>query len=115
MDDDPVTLMTTAECVRAERHEVETAVDGLEAFAKYKSGQFNLVITDQGMPKMNGTQLATAIKGSGAKTPVIMLTGNWQMVSGGEEGSDAVDMVVGKPITRSGIRDAIAKVLKAGV
>jgi signal transduction histidine kinase len=113
VDDDPVTLMTTSECVRAERHEVETATDGLEAFARYKSGHFDLVITDQGMPKMNGTQLAAAIKGTGAKTPVIMLTGNWQMVSGGEESSDAVDLVVGKPITRSGIRDAIAKVLKA--
>ncbi len=112
VDDDPVTLMVTTECIRAERHDVETAVNGLDGFEKYGKGQFDLVITDQGMPQMNGVQLATAIKQANPGMPVIMLTGNWQMVTGGEEGTDAVDLVVGKPITRSGLREAIAKVIK---
>lgn len=112
VDDDPTTLMVTVECVRAERHEVETAVNGRDAFEKYQKGRFDLVITDQGMPEMNGNQLAAAIKLINPATPVIMLTGNWQMLSSDEEkAASAVDLVVGKPVTRSGIREAIAKVI----
>lgn len=113
VDDDPTTLMVTVECVRAERHEVETAVNGRDAFEKYRKGRFDLVITDQGMPEMNGNQLAAAIKLVNPAMPVIMLTGNWQMLSSDEEkAAAAVDLVVGKPVTRSGIREAIAKVIK---
>jgi CheY-like chemotaxis protein len=113
VDDDPTTLMVTVECVRAERHEVETAVNGREAFEKSRQGQFDLVITDQSMPERNGNQLAAAIKLVNPATPIIMLTGNWQIVSKEEErAATDVDLVVGKPVTRSGIREAIAKVIK---
>jgi len=113
VDDDPMTLLVTVECLRSEQHEVETATNGREAFEKFRKGQFDLVVTDQGMPEMNGNQLASAIKQVSPATPMIMLTGNWQMVSSEEEkASVAVDLVVGKPVTKSGLREAIAKVIK---
>jgi signal transduction histidine kinase len=113
VDDDPMTLMVTVECVRSEQHEVETAVNGRDGFEKYNKGQFDLVITDQGMPEMNGNQMAAAIKQVSPATPIIMLTGNWQMVSSEEEqAAAAVDLVLGKPVTKSGLREAIVKVIK---
>ena len=113
VDDDPMTLMVTEECLRSEQHDVETAKNGREAFEKFRKGRFDLIVTDQGMPEMNGNQLAAAIKQVSPATPMIMLTGNWQMVSSEEEQANVeVDLIIGKPVTKSSLREAIAKVIK---
>jgi signal transduction histidine kinase/HAMP domain-containing protein len=112
VDDDPVTLMVTVECMLSEHHDVETAVNGRDAFEKYKAGKFDLVVTDQGMPEMNGLQLAAAIKQAGSAVPVILLTGYGQALPTQGDSTTAVDLVISKPITKSGLRDAIAKVIK---
>lgn len=111
VDDDPLTLMVTVECLLADHHLVETAVNGREGLQKYQDGQFDLVVTDQGMPEMNGLQMAAAIKQIAPKVPVIMLTGYGQAMTQ-DESPTAVDLVVGKPITKSGLKEAIAKVIK---
>ncbi len=113
VDDDPVTLMVTVECMLSEHHDVETAVNGRDGFEKYKAGQFDLVVTDQGMPEMNGLQMAAAIKQVTPATPVILLTGYGQALPTEGGAATAVDLVVSKPITRSGLREAIAKVIKS--
>jgi YesN/AraC family two-component response regulator len=96
----------------SEHHDVETAVNGRDAFEKYKAGKFDLVVTDQGMPEMNGLQLAAAIKQAGSAVPVILLTGYGQALPTQGDSTTAVDLVISKPITKSGLRDAIAKVIK---
>jgi signal transduction histidine kinase len=111
VDDDPLTLMVTVECLLADHHLVETAVNGREGLQKYQNGQFDLVVTDQGMPEMNGLQMAAAIKQIAPKVPVILLTGYGQAMTQ-DESPTAVDLVVGKPITKSGLKEAIAKVIK---
>ncbi|MBI5777733.1 MAG: response regulator, partial [Nitrospirae bacterium] len=111
VDDDPLTLMVTAECLTADHQLVETAVNGRDGLQKYQTGQFDLVVTDQGMPEMNGLQLAAAIKQMTPKMPVILLTGYGQALT--EDGSaKVIDLVVGKPITKSALKEAIAKVVK---
>jgi signal transduction histidine kinase len=114
VDDDPVTLMVTVECMLSEHHDVETAVNGRDAFEKYQKekGRFDLVVTDQGMPEMNGLQLAAAIKQTTSAPPIILLTGYGQALPTESGSLPAVDLVVSKPITRSGLREAIAKVIK---
>ena len=111
VDDDPLTLMVTSECLLADRHLVETAVNGRDGLQKFQPGRFDLVITDQGMPEMNGLQLAAALKQMAPKTPVILLTGYGQAMTA-DESPPAVDLVVSKPITKSALKDAIAKVMK---
>jgi CheY-like chemotaxis protein len=98
----------------SEHHDVETAVNGRDAFEKYQKekGRFDLVVTDQGMPEMNGLQLAAAIKQTTSAPPIILLTGYGQALPTESGSSHAVDLVVSKPITRSGLREAIAKVIK---
>lgn len=112
VDDDPRTLMVTVECLLSEHHDVETAVNGRDGFEKYKAGQFDLVVTDRGMPEMNGLQMAAAIKQVAPAMPVILLTGYGRALPDEGESTKVVDLIVSKPITRSGIREAIAKVIK---
>lgn len=57
-------------------YRVETAVDGLDALEKLSAGQFELVVADVEMPRMDGFQLAAAIKGnpSLARIPIVIVS-----------------------------------------
>jgi signal transduction histidine kinase/CheY-like chemotaxis protein/HPt (histidine-containing phosphotransfer) domain-containing protein len=59
----------------------DTADDGQDAFEKYLSGRYALVMTDLNMPRMDGYELARAIRRHEeehglARTPVVALTAN---------------------------------------
>jgi CheY-like chemotaxis protein len=70
---------------------------------------FDLLITDQAMPDMTGGQLAAAAKERAPGMRIILLTG-FGAGESPEEGADAIDLVVGKPVTKEALRQAIARV-----
>lgn len=55
---------------------VTTAVDGFEAFSALRAGQFDLVVSDVEMPRMNGFELTSKIRNTQAtaETPVVLVT-----------------------------------------
>ena len=55
---------------------VKTAVDGSEAFTTLKTGEFDLVVSDIEMPRMNGFELTRKIRSDKkyADIPVILVT-----------------------------------------
>ena len=57
-------------------YEVMTAVDGADALTKLKSGAFDIVVSDVDMPRMNGFELTTRIRGDKnlGELPVILVT-----------------------------------------
>ena len=62
--------------VESAGYKTEIAVDGVDGFTKCKTGNFDLVISDVEMPRMNGFELTEKIKTDSilAKTPVILVT-----------------------------------------
>jgi DNA-binding NtrC family response regulator len=56
-----------------------------------------MVITDLGMPEMDGHHVARAIKAVSPHTPVIMLTGWGTMMQAEGETAPEVDAVLSKP------------------
>ena len=60
--------------------DVDAASDGKEALDKFRSGQYDLVLTDIEMPEMNGYELTREIrnieKNTQKNTPILALTGN---------------------------------------
>ena len=54
-------------------HDVETAVDGEEAQSLLETGEFDLVITDLNMPRVDGLELVRRIRASSA-VPILVLT-----------------------------------------
>lgn len=55
---------------------VQTAIDGIDAFTKLKTEQFDLLVSDVEMPRMNGFDLTTRIRADRtlADLPVVLIT-----------------------------------------
>ncbi|MEK7356366.1 MAG: sigma-54 dependent transcriptional regulator [Bdellovibrionota bacterium] len=54
--------------------DIAEAADGKEAFEKYKSGDWDLVLMDVRMPEMNGIDALKAIKDHDPRTFVVLMT-----------------------------------------
>jgi CheY-like chemotaxis protein len=66
------------------------------------------VITDLGMPGVDGRRVASAIKHASPDTPVILLTGWGERLRAEEEMVPHVDQILGKPPKLSEIRAVLA-------
>jgi two-component system chemotaxis sensor kinase CheA len=55
---------------------VATAVDGVDAFTQLRSGEFDLLVSDVEMPRMNGFDLTVKMRGDQklADMPVVLVT-----------------------------------------
>jgi two-component system chemotaxis sensor kinase CheA len=62
--------------LEAEGYRVEVAVDGLDAWTRLKSDDFDLVLSDVDMPRMNGLELTARIRADTqlADLPVVLVT-----------------------------------------
>jgi two-component system chemotaxis sensor kinase CheA len=62
--------------LEASGYQVETAIDGIDAFTKLRSGNFDLIVSDVEMPRMNGFELTTKIRADKrfADFPVVLVT-----------------------------------------
>ena len=110
VDDDPMVRDVIVEYLQYEAHSIATAGDGVEGWEKFRTGHFDLVITDRAMPKLNGDGLAAAVKEQQVGTPVILLTGFGEFMNASGELPKGVDYVMSKPFTLNVLRQAIAYV-----
>lgn len=75
VDDDMEMLDLLHEVVSQLGHDSMTAVDGVDALEKLEENQFDIVITDISMPRMNGIELTKRIKADLEDTDVLVVTG----------------------------------------
>ncbi len=107
VDDQPVLCQLLCEYLQIDMHSVETAEGGRGALEKFRAGNFDLVITDQIMPEMNGEQLALEVKKLAPETPVILLTGYGDDSFSAGIAPEGIDLVLGKPLSRAALRHAL--------
>jgi CheY-like chemotaxis protein len=114
IDDDPLVLQVLRDTLAAEGHVVEAADGGQAGIEVFRQAQargepFAVVITDLGMPVMDGRQVASAVKTAAPSTPVVLLTGWGQRTAAEEEMPPSVDYVLGKPPTLRDLREVLAR------
>lgn len=112
VDDQDIICELLAERLRADGHEVMMAFDGNEALRLFDPGLVDLVITDESMPGLTGSQLAKAIKEKSPGSPVILLTGFGDDIRNGGENPEGVWSVLAKPVSGPDLRKAIVEVVK---
>jgi len=113
VDDDPLILKSLQDSLDSDGHRVTTADGGqagIDAFhaALRLHEPFDAVITDLGMPYVDGRSVAAAVEAASPDTPVILLTG-WgrRLISEGEI-PPHVDRVLSKPPKVLELRSALA-------
>jgi signal transduction histidine kinase len=111
VDDQEVICELIAEQLSGDRHTCTTAVRGDEALALFRADSFDLVITDQSMPGLNGSQLAEAIKLLSPDMPIILLTGFGEEMQAAQNRPAGVDLVLGKPVSHADLQQAIFRVI----
>ncbi len=101
VDDEACIRHILSSLLRAEGFAVELAADGSGALERFGSGkEFDVVLTDRSMPKMDGEELARRIKAISPQMPVILVTGTPE---GLERCGSFIDAVVVKPFHRATI------------
>jgi CheY-like chemotaxis protein len=116
VDDDPLLIKALRSTLETDGHLVTTAnagQDGIEIFKKafVTSEPFAIVITDLGMPYIDGRQVASAIKSVSPATPVILLTGWGQRLMTEGDIPPHVDCVLNKPPKLRELRETLAQCL----
>jgi chemotaxis protein histidine kinase CheA len=75
VDDSPIARATESALVRALGHTVEEAQDGEDGWTRLQADQYDLVLTDVQMPRLDGFSFTRRIKQSDyAKVPVVILS-----------------------------------------
>jgi CheY-like chemotaxis protein len=102
IDDEPGVRELLHDCLENDHHKVSTAAGGKEGLEMFRASRreqkpFDVVITDLGMPEMDGYHLARAIKAESPDTPILMLTGWGSMIKADGESTPEVDAVLSKP------------------
>jgi DNA-binding NtrC family response regulator len=75
VDDDAAMRRLNAEVLILYGYAVDTAVDGSEAWDALQINHYDLLITDNGMPKVTGIELLEKLHDSSQELPTIMATG----------------------------------------
>jgi signal transduction histidine kinase/CheY-like chemotaxis protein/HAMP domain-containing protein len=112
VDDDPLLLQSLRDILESDGHLV-TAVDGGQkgidavAAAVQRGTPFDAVITDLGMPYVDGRKVAAAVAASSPETPVILLTGWGKRMLSEDDIPPHVDRVLSKPPKVADLRSAL--------
>jgi CheY-like chemotaxis protein len=113
IDDDPLVAQSLLHVLNHEGHSVTTADGGqagIDAFAAANPAQpFDVVMTDLGMPYVDGRAVAAAIKALSPRTPVLLLTGWGQRLSTEQTVPEYVDRLLSKPPKLTELSAALAE------
>ena len=114
IDDDPMLIKSLEDILQGDGHQITVANGGqagIDAFsASIQAGTpFALVITDLGMPHVDGRRVAAAIKAASPTTPVILLTGWGQRLIAENDIPPHVNRVLNKPPRLNDLRTALAE------
>jgi len=109
VDDDESDLLLLQSMLE-EDHALHTAMTGEEAMKIYLHESIDLVITDIQMPRGDGIELITALKGLDADAPIIAISGQKPHKLGIAQMAGA-SAILSKPLIPNLLRQAVSRAL----
>jgi two-component system OmpR family response regulator len=91
VEDEDRIAADVATALRAARYHVERASDGEDAWFQGETGDYDLIVLDLGLPKIDGLTILKRWREAGLATPILILTarGRWnERVEGIDAGAD---------------------------
>ena len=112
VEDEPDLAFSLEEDLRRQGHDPSHAADGLEALRRGREGQWDLILLDVMLPKMDGFDVCSALRKAGVSAPIILLTARAHEAEK-ELGLDAgADDYVTKPFSLRELRARIRAQLR---
>ena len=113
VEDDLVAAHTLRLALSVDGYAVEVAGDAEQGLTMLEGQDYDLVITDFKLPKMDGLELAEAIKKHAPSRPVILITAYAESVKGALGAVSNVDVLLGKPVSLAKLQEALQKIFSA--
>lgn len=119
VDDDPLVTESLRHALHGDGHLVTTADGGGVGIATFMEAQargepFSIVITDLGMPHVDGRKVAATIRAASPDTPIVLLTGWGQRLASEHGVPPGVSRLLSKPPKLRELRVALAELTEAG-
>ena len=111
VDDDQRVRDILVQFLSQDGHRVTEASNGRDGLVSFYADQFDLIITDQAMPLVNGEQMAQSIRKKGWKGPIIMISGFADQMKDNGNLPKNVDVVLRKPVQLATLRKTMVQVV----
>jgi len=113
VDDDTYILKLVAEVLISSGYSVDTARDGEAGWEALQDHQYDLLITDNKMPKVTGLALIKKVRTEKMNLPIILVSGTMPMEELNRQAWLFPDVTLHKPFTNTELLNAVKKVLPA--
>lgn len=90
-EDEPALSEAVVDYLTYQKYIVDAVYNGVDAYDYAMSGEYDGIILDIMMPKRNGLEVLSALRQSGCKTPILLLTAKTEIedrISGLDAGAD---------------------------
>ena len=111
VDDEEIARTNLEYVMRKEGYVVDTAANGLEALEKARAHEFDLILTDLKMEKMDGLQLLESVKELAPHTEIVMITGFATVTSAVAALKKGAAHYLPKPINLDELRATVREIL----
>lgn len=112
VDDEEIARQNLEYILRKEGHQVATAANGQEALDQVKVREFDVVITDLKMDKMDGIQLLESVKQVAPLTEVVMVTGYATVGTAVDALRKGAAHYLSKPIKLDELRGTVREIIE---
>ena len=109
VEDDLLVAHTVRMALAVDGHAVEIAQDGEQGLASFRQDKHDLVIVDFQLPKLDGLELAQAVKESCPQIPVILITAHADSIQRSRGKVSNIDILLNKPFSVRELQDALLK------
>lgn len=111
VDDEEVARKNLAHILSKENYTVSTAANGMEALKKMAQSEFDVILTDFKMEKIDGMEILERTKTKFPETEVIMITGYATIDTAVEAMKKGAFHYIAKPFKLDEVREIVAQAL----
>ena len=112
-EDDEIIRQIISDALVDDGHAVNAAADGEQAWEALRHDAYDLLVTDNEMPRLTGIKLIERIRKSGMSLPVIVASGSFSVESMRDHPQLQIEAVIPKPFGKSEFLDIVRNVLSS--
>jgi len=111
VDDEEIARTNLEYVLRKEGYDVATAANGKEALEKVRAQEFEIILTDLKMDKMDGIQLLESVKTAAPNIDVVIITGYATVSTAVDALKKGAAHYLSKPIQIEEVRQTVRQIL----